>query len=53
MAYEMKIYNGKILPGVSSKLSVDFFVKKFSLLIENYFKVGDKKWKHNFFEKSK
>ena len=39
------------LPGVSAKLSVDFFVKKFSLLFENYFKVADKKWKHHFLKK--
>ena len=38
---------------LSETVSRFFFVKKFSLLIENYFKVADKKWKHHIFEKSK
>ena len=39
--------------GVPAKLSVVFFAKKFSLLIGNYFKITDKKWKHHFLKKSK
>ena len=40
--FESKVRFREVL-GVSAKLTVDFFVKKFSLLNENYLKVADKK----------
>ena len=36
--------------GCLSEIASSFFAKKFSFLIENYFKVADKKMKTPFFE---